>query len=474
MTRSKKLLILLAVLVCCIAVFLLGSHFLSDSTQESGTQIASFETGKLESIRWIYDGSEIELTARDNSWIYPADADFPLDYAKAATMASTVSTINAVKKVADDPEDLSKYGIDDPTIRLYVTAEGKTTEFDIGDYNSSSGYYYLMRSDDPALYYVDASLYETFAVKLLDLVEFEYLPETEIEDVSSLTVESGGKTLTAVYEPDGKEGAGKNEVYFIDGTNTPCNAETVTAMIGGFLNVSWNSCEAYNVTQEDLAQYGLDKPTATFSIRYHYTASDESESGGETDLEGNDALLIGSKTDDEENATYYAMIRGGKCVYTISEDTAKLYMITDETSLYSGTLLDFTEEELASLCVVYKDTTYDITAGSDGEVDEYGEAVAVTYKWNDREIPLSSFVSMLSGLKAQSVQTTDVADIGDLLLSVTVSLQDGTQQTIEIYEFDTDCCAVRFGDRTRYFADESECDDLYDAFKDALKSMQDE
>lgn len=472
MTRSKKLLILLAVLAVCVTAFLLGSHFLSDSAKDSGTELASFETDELESIKWIYDGNEIELTAKDNSWIYAADTDFPLDYSKAASMASAVSTINAVKKVADDPDDLSKYGIDDPTIKLYVTAAGKTTEYDIGEYNSATGYYYLMRSDDSALYYVDSSLYETFAVELLDLVDYEFLPETEQEDVLSMTVESGGKTLAITYEPDGKEGAGKNNHYFIDGTNTPCDEDTVTSMIDGFLNISWASCEAYNVTQEDFAQYGLAEPTATFSIRYRYTASDESESGKETVLEGNDALLIGSKTDDEENDTYYAMIQGGKCVYTISEDTAKLYMITDETSLYSGTLLDFSEEELASLHVDYKGTVYDITAESDGEIDEDGEDIAVTYRLNDQELSLSSFVSLLSSLKAQSVQTTDIAGAGDLLLSVTVRLQDGTEQTIIIYEFDADRCAVSYDGQTRYFADESECDDLYDAFKNALKSMQ--
>lgn len=471
MSRTKKLILLLLVLIVCLAAYWIGNRFLGGDADSESVAIASYDSGSIEAIRWIYDGNEIELTTSDGKeWAYAGDEDFPLDQDRAVDMASAVASIYAVKKVSDEPDDLARYGLEEPSLKIFVTADGEETEFDIGAYNETSGYYYLMYTGDTALYYVDTSLYETFSVALLDLAERESLPEIEISDVESLEVKNGTKTLSVTYYPDGREGYDGNISYFIDGSEAACDTDTIQAMIESFIQVSWDSCAAYNVTQEQLAEYGLDKPTAEFSIRYQYTVETESESGETETLEGYDTLLIGRKTEDTENETYYAMILAGQCVYTLSADVVKQYLISDESGLYSKTLLSFYAEELTELTVTYKGTDYAILAEAQG-ADDSSDDIEMLYTVHGASIELETFVSLLSSLTADSVQALEISGAGDLLLAAAVTLSDGTQQSLEIYDYDDNYCAVKYGGKLRYFASESACDDLYDAFKDALKTV---
>ena len=483
MSRNKKLLILLTVLVLCVGIYFIADRFLSEEALSGGNiEITSVDSGKITSIKWDFEGNQCEIKkGDDNSWYYADDESFPLDQDIAVDMLSAVSSVKAVKEVTDDPSDLSTYGIDDPQIKLYVTADGQEHEYDIGDYNESSGYYYMMHTGDASLYYVDSSLYDLFSLELLDLAEKEYLPEIETEDVSKITIASGGKEIEINYYADGKEGFDSQYKYFVtddSGNQSPCDESTVKSLITGFTNISWSSCQAYNVTEDDLALYGLNSPAAAFSIEYTYTVESETASGEEQSdnkVTGRDTLLIGNSFASQEDGEnyYYAMIQGGKCVYALSASSGEAYIISGAEELLSKELMSFDEDDIQEMTVTYKGEQYKITAEEKETTDEYGDETTETvYYLNSAEIDLSSFVTSLSELKASSVQQTEIGNKGDLLISVKNTYKDGTQESIYIYSYDDDYCAAGVGGEVKYFADESECDELYVMFKEALKAVE--
>ncbi len=479
MSRKKKLIILLIVLAVCVCGYLIISYFVSgDSEDEDSIEISVIDSDSVESIKWVYDGNDVELQKDDDDlWYYVDDSEFPLDQDIAADMLSAVSSIYAVKKVADEPDDLSSYGIDEPSVKIYVTVDGETTEYDIGDYNESSGYYYMMYTGDEALYYVDSTLYDTFAVTLLEIVEYEYLPEIDESDVESAALTYGGNTFNIDVDIS-------SEVeYYIedeDGTEYLLDETAVENMIYGFTDISWMSCAAYNVSDEDLATYGLDDPYVEFSLVYTYTITVESESESGFDDEeteqtvaGNDVLLIGSVANDDGDR--YAMIKGGTCVYILSSTIVEYYEISDAEELFSKTLLSFTEDEIDYLTVVYKGETYVINVTSEEGVDDSGyDTVYYTYKYNNTEMELDDFIAAIEEFSAETAYADDITDYGDLLISITVQMTDGTSQTAEIYNYDDDYCVVGNGEYIRYMADESECDDIYDLFKMAIKEITEE
>lgn len=470
MTRAKKLLILIAVLIAVIAGYFAVSHFAGkQNSSGNNLQISDTDTADLRSIEWEYDSEKIKIVSEDGkAWVYDVDKEFPLDSDKAASIASSVSSIKAIKMIAEKTEDAAKFGLDSPKIKITVkTADGTESVYNIGNYNDAAGYYYFSKTGSDALYYVDSSLYTLFSVKLFDLAEYEYLPTVETGDVESFSIKCGGKTINVNYHLSGKQGENKNFTYYIDGSDTVCDTDIAEKLITGFTNISWLSCEAYNVSEKDLAKFGLDKPSSEFTINYKYKKEAESESGEESVLHDSKTLLIGKQS---ENGKYYAMIKGGKCVYTLNEDTAKNYIITSEENLYSRMLLNFTEEQLSKIDIEYRNTKYTVKTESTGEIED--EDIKIKYTVNDSEISLHSFITQLAALKADSVQRNEISGKGEKLIGVKLTLSDGSEQTLDIYKYDDDVSAVGFGGEVKYFAEERACDDICDAFRDAVQDMQ--
>lgn len=466
MTRSKKLIVLIVVLAVCVAGYFTATYFLSDDASSESVDLSVTD---VEKISWTYDSQTYEIKLTDDTWYYSADEDFPLSQDSAEDLSDSVSSIYAIKKISDTIEDESKYGIDEPTATLTLTdADSEEHIFKIGNYNEATGYYYLTYSGDEALYYVDSSLYSTLSVDIMSMVEFEYIPAESISDVTSMTVECASQTMTIKYYPDGKDGYSDSYTYFVTESDSPCDTDTVEDMIAGFVNVGWLSCEAYNVTADNLGEYGLDTPSAKFTVNYTYTIEAEDETGEDETVSGTKTLLIGNAvTNDDGETVYYAMIKDGSCVYTVSENTAKLYMISAEASLYSKQILDFYASELESLSVTVGGNVYNIDAAEDLEADS-----EMSYKLNGTAISLDTFIGYLEDFEAESVETSDITDIGDLLLSVTLNFNDSTSTVVEIYEYDPDLCVVSLDGKRRYFASENECDDIYDEFRAAVKAVQ--
>ena len=80
-------------------------------------------------------------------------------------------------------------------------------------------------------------------------------------------------------------------------------------VVSGVTGVSWQQCVSYNATGDDLAEYGLDTPSATATVRYIYT--EEDEDGNETEYETTFTLELGDYTEDG----VYARIADSEMVY---------------------------------------------------------------------------------------------------------------------------------------------------------------
>lgn len=465
MSRAKKLLMMIVALAICAAAYFSISYVAKNkNTSEYDLQLSDMSVSDLRAIEWEFNSETVKLVSEDGkNWQYDSDNAFPLSSEKAADLASKAASVKAVKVVSDTMEEPSKYGLNTPKIKITVTIDGgEQTVYSIGNYNDASGYYYLSYSGSAALYYVDSSLYTAFSVNLSDLIEYEFIEEINTTDVKHIKIKNGEKTLSVTYHPNSKN------AYSIDGSDAVCDDSAITNMINSFINITWLSCEKYNVTETELKTFGLDSPTAEFTIDYQYEKEAESASGDPTEVSGSDTLLIGKQNG---NNKYYAMIKGGHHVYTVSEETAELYMISSEESLYSKKLMSFSAEQLTMLTIRYRGNDYTINAESTGHIDDDGEDIEMKYTVDNKEIALSSFISLLTNLNADSVQKNTISDTGELLLSVNVKLTDDSEQTLAIYEYDDSLSVVSFGGETKYFAAESACDDICDAFRDAVSNM---
>ena len=146
MARSKRLLILLAVLAAaCIAAFA-ALHWQEKQEQiaVSGEEVLSIDPDSVQSLSWTYGRTSLAFSRDETGgWTYDNDAAFPVDPEVMEGLLTPFAPFSAAF-VIEDAEDGGQYGLDDP--ELTVTAE-YTAESETGQ--TVSGAFTLHISRDP-------------------------------------------------------------------------------------------------------------------------------------------------------------------------------------------------------------------------------------------------------------------------------------------------------------------------------------
>ncbi|HIY07150.1 MAG TPA: DUF4340 domain-containing protein [Candidatus Evtepia faecigallinarum] len=140
LTRGKKLVLLLGILLVLMAVTILVMELVPDESAQEETAVTIFtlDMDQVTTLSWAYEGEEVSLERDgENNWTYPADDTFPLDQTYPDAMVQTLSEIQA-DRIIEDPEDLSEYGLADPVCAITVQA-GESRELAIGDETSLGG-----------------------------------------------------------------------------------------------------------------------------------------------------------------------------------------------------------------------------------------------------------------------------------------------------------------------------------------------
>ena len=487
MSRGKKLLILIAVLAVAVAAVVLVIHFAgnSDSGNDSA-ELSVVDTDDIESVKWTYEGNTYRLVPdeEDSLWMVAGMEELDLDPSTVTNMVSVVSNLYAQKEVAKEISDDAAYGFDDPEIIVTVKTGESETTFTLGNFNETAGYYYLKSSESQSLWYVDSQLHSAFAADALDLVKRESLPTIETGDVAVINISYKGTNYQLENNSSDADDAENTAHFTIEGSDIVIDNSIVSNMISTFDNISWTSVSAIDASNADLNKYGLDEPQLTFSMTYSYESEDTE---AETDDDGNyptktlvetSELLIGNIADadnEDESIEYYAMLKNGKNIYTIAEATADTFLIDYPTDLYNKTVIEFDASDITALSVTYKNTVYDITVNSEESIDEYGsETTATIYKLDGKTIDLDEFISFITSLKAKSISDNIIKNIGDTVIAVSLTGADGDSDGIVLYEMpdDTSACAVQVNGITRMTADYIDCDNIADAFRDALAGIE--
>ena len=258
MSRGKKLLLLLGVLVllaaAVIAIGRLSPEEEDEAALEGGsTPIFSVDADNVTALAWTYEGENISFTRTDSGWVYDGDAAFPVDTSYLTSMLNTLGQVRANKTIPD-VDDLSQYGLAEPVCSVTVTADGEHTLL-FGNETGMGGEAYCSVGDG-SVYLVDTYVPGYFSYGLLDVVKKEELPLAG--HVTGFCVEAEGKTLTVEFEEDG-EGGG---TWRAEEGAEALGAEKVNNFILLLTGLTGGACASYNADGEALGEYGLSSASA--------------------------------------------------------------------------------------------------------------------------------------------------------------------------------------------------------------------
>lgn len=190
MGRTRKLLILLLVMVLLMGIYVLVSRW-SAAEEEGGLQsnlisILAFEPEDVISLHWEYQGEDgresYTLEKKDGEWTWPQDESLLLDQEAVEQMLYNISSLSATQQLEPAADsDLEQYGLgEEPysAISLKFTEESGNPDITLltGNYSSIAEQYYAMIDGQAEIYLVEGTYTESYMCTPADL---EYVEETE-------------------------------------------------------------------------------------------------------------------------------------------------------------------------------------------------------------------------------------------------------------------------------------------------------
>ena len=325
-----------------------------ENLEEKKTNVFDVETDAIEALKFTIDDKEVTFDKKDGTWIKKDETDFPVDQDTLESAASSISSVSA-DRVLEDVEDLSEYGLDDPSNTITVITnddndDESETVFRVGIENDSTSQYYLCKDgDEKTVYVVANSVISPFMDSLYDYAAMDTFPYIDSFTISKVDVEQEDKSYEAVKDND----TGLWEIGNDEYDPEKADSSLMSSLTYGVSSLEYDAFVDYNCT--DKSEYGLDDPYAVITVDY------QEEEAEETDAEENDA---------EENDTEETDVEDVNAEGTDAEG-----MDTEETDA-EGTDVEETdaegtdEEEADAEAVDVEETDVEDTDEEEADAEE--------------------------------------------------------------------------------------------------------
>ena len=265
----------------------------TESAEEENPEIISIASADVKSIKFVIDKKEVTFEKDGDSWVKSDETDFPVDQDKIDTLVSSMNSIKA-ERTLENVEDASEYELDQPENTITVTTEdGETTVIQLGMENDSTSQEYIdLNEDSSTVYVVSNSTFSSFKGTLYDFAKSGVFPTVDSSTVSKISVD--GKDSSYVVEKD------ENNFWNItgDGETEKADSAKATSLASTLSSVAYASYVNYNCAEDELSQYGLDKPYAEITVDYQEEVEKES-TDDENEAENGDEEV--SETSGDEN-----------------------------------------------------------------------------------------------------------------------------------------------------------------------------
>ena len=265
----------------------------TESAEEENPEIISIASADVKSIKFVIDKKEVTFEKDGDSWVKSDETGFPVDQDKIDTLVSSLNSIKA-ERTLENVEGASEYELDQPDNTITVTTEdGETTVIQLGMENDSTSQEYIdLNKDSSTVYVVSNSTFSSFEGTLYDFAKSGVFPTVDSSTVSKISVD--GKDSSYVVEKD------ENNFWNItgDGETEKADSAKATSLASTLSSVAYASYVNYNCAEDELSQYGLDKPYAEITVDYQEEVEKES-TDDENEAENGDEEV--SETSGDEN-----------------------------------------------------------------------------------------------------------------------------------------------------------------------------
>lgn len=341
MTKQGKTLIALAAAIVVCGGCYAGLRSWNQDQSETDDTVYVTQLSNPTALTFTNQYGTYSFTKGEEGWTRDDDSDFPADQDALDDLAGQAGTLAAVRTISD-PEDLSSYGLDDPSMEVSVTGEdGTQVELLIGSTVDSGDYYAKVEGGD-TVYTIASTLPEALDIQVDDLIALAQFPSLSEDTIQSVTWTSGDNTLTLTKEESASGDSGGDSsstsssdssaeetatAWTVDGQTVSDDNTTFISLMAQLSELEFSGCYDYHKQAQTRTDCGLDTPTGVLTVVY-------------TDGDEEKTLTL----------TLGALAQGGQSYYAMLDDDPVIYLIdTDQIgSCFSLTVDNLTAVEESS------------------------------------------------------------------------------------------------------------------------------
>lgn len=431
MKRLKRLYALLGVLVAvsiiAVAVSKYEEH--KEEIRSAGEVVLEIDPDSVTSLAWENETTSLAFH-KDETWLYDDDEAFPVSEDTIAEYLSTFEAMSA-SFIIENAEDVGQYGLDDPVCTITVGTADTTYTITLGDFSTLDEERYVSTGDGN-VYLVATDPYDVFDAELSEVIENDAAPS--FDEVSAIAV-AGVDDYTVTYTEDG--GSYRDEdVYFAD--SLAMDTSKVDSYLSSVSALDLTTYVTYNVTDDELADFGLDSPELTLSVDYTSVNEDGDDETGtfvlsvSRDPDELAAVAEADETDEEEEITAFARVGESQIVYQITGDEYEALMAASRDDLRHAEIFPAGFADVSQLEITLEDETYTITADASGD--------ETVYTLGEDEIDAADLQSAVEALEADSFTSESATGKLEIAFTATLALDGDPAVTVELYRYDGESC----------------------------------
>ncbi|HLG95203.1 MAG TPA: DUF4340 domain-containing protein [Bryobacteraceae bacterium] len=371
-------------------------------------------------------GAETVLQKNGSGKWQMVSPDYPADQDAVTQLVSSAANVSSDSVVEDKMSDPKTYGFNDPSLKVAITAKGKTSNLLIGDDTPTNSGSYAMVEGDPKVYtvasYVKSGLNKTY---------------NDLRDKRLLTFDQDKLSrveLTAKKQTE-EFGRDKDQWQIVKPKPLRADSSQIDELIRKLKDAKMDTSISDEDAKKAAAAFGSGTPIAVVKF---------------TDPSGTQQIEIRKNKDD-----YYAKSNVVAGVYKVSSDIG--------TGVDKG-LDDFRQKKL-----------FDIGFNDPSKVEMHDSGKAYTFTksgddWSSNgkkmdSISMQSFLDKVRDLSASKF--IDNGKLGTPTTDITVTWSDGKRvEKVLISKQGNDYVAQRENEPALYGLDSKAVDDLSKAASD--------
>lgn len=447
MKRSKRLHILLGVLAAVGIVTFAVTQYeeKQEEIEASGEVVLEIDPAAVQTLSWEYDAETLAFH-KDGTWVYDTDEAFPVDEERIDELLGVFEAFSAAF-IIEDVTDYSQYGLDDPVCTIGISTGDTDYEIQLGDFSTMDSQRYVSIGDGN-VYLATADPLDYFDAALRDMIDNDEAPDFGTVEAIRFDGDQTCQIAYQEYMEDSSYTYCSDDVYFVQQEDAmlPLDTSRVEGYLDSISGLSLTDYVTYNVTEEELAEYGLDAPELSVTVTYvpedsEQTAEFTLHISRDPDEQAAAEAEDGEEDETEEEITAYARVGESQIVYQITGDSYEALMAAgyDDLRHYEVLTADFAD--VTGLDITLEGESYTITAEGSGE-DK-------TFYYGEEELDIADLQSALEDMGAASF--TDEEPSQKQEISITVHLDNKAHPTVQIdlYRYDGEqCLAVLDGTPT--------------------------